>query len=49
MVQNKVIERFRNDVMSVHSEGTDLVFERTFDAPRDVVWKAFMDPARIPR
>jgi uncharacterized protein YndB with AHSA1/START domain len=44
-----VIERFRNDTTTVHSDGTDLVYERTFDAPRDVVWKAFMDPARIPR
>jgi uncharacterized protein YndB with AHSA1/START domain len=43
-----VIERFRNDVMTVYSDGTDLVYERTFDAPRDVVWKAFMDPERIP-
>jgi uncharacterized protein YndB with AHSA1/START domain len=25
------------------------VFERTFDAPREAVWKAFMDPERIPR
>jgi uncharacterized protein YndB with AHSA1/START domain len=44
-----VIERFRNDEMAVYSDGTELVFERTFDAPRDVVWKAFMDPERIPR
>jgi uncharacterized protein YndB with AHSA1/START domain len=44
-----VIERFRNDVMTVYSDGTELVFERTFDAPREVVWKAFMDPDRISR
>jgi uncharacterized protein YndB with AHSA1/START domain len=44
-----VTERFRNDTMTVYSDGTDLVFERTFDAPRDIVWKAFMDPDRIPR
>jgi uncharacterized protein YndB with AHSA1/START domain len=42
-----VIERFRNEAMSVYSDGTELVFERTFDAPREVVWKAFMDPERI--
>jgi uncharacterized protein YndB with AHSA1/START domain len=35
--------------MTVYSEGTELVFERTFDAPRDVVWNAFMDPDRIQR
>jgi uncharacterized protein YndB with AHSA1/START domain len=46
---NTVTERFRNDTMTVYSEGTELVFERTFDAPRDVVWNAFMDPDRIPR
>ena len=46
---NTVTERFRNDTMTVYSEGTELVFERTFDAPRDVVWQAFMDPDRIPR
>jgi uncharacterized protein YndB with AHSA1/START domain len=46
---NTVTERFRNDTMTVYSDGTDLVFERTFDAPRDIVWKAFMDPDRIPR
>ncbi len=46
---NTVIERFRNDVMTVYSDGGELVFERTFDAPRDIVWAAFMDPERIPR
>jgi uncharacterized protein YndB with AHSA1/START domain len=46
---NTVIERFRNDAMTVYSDRGELVFERTFDAPRDVVWKAFMDPERIPR
>jgi uncharacterized protein YndB with AHSA1/START domain len=46
---NTVVERFRNDVMTVYTDGTDLVFERTFDAPREVVWKAFVDPERIPR
>ncbi len=45
---NTVIERFRNDVMTVYSDGTELVFERTFEAPRDIVWAAFMDPERIP-
>jgi uncharacterized protein YndB with AHSA1/START domain len=42
---NTVIERFRNDVMTVYSDGTELVFERTFDAQRDIVWAAFMDPS----
>jgi uncharacterized protein YndB with AHSA1/START domain len=44
-----VIERFRNDTTTVFSDDADLVWERTFDAPRELVWKAFMDPQRIPR
>jgi uncharacterized protein YndB with AHSA1/START domain len=44
-----VIERFRNETTTVYSDGTDLVYERTFNAPRDLVWKAFTDPERIPR
>jgi len=44
-----VIERLRTDTTHVYSDGTDLVFERTFDAPRELVWKAFMDPTLIPR
>jgi uncharacterized protein YndB with AHSA1/START domain len=46
---NTVIERYRDDATTVYSDGTELVYERIFDAPRDVVWQAFMDPARIPR
>ena len=46
---NTVIERFRNETTTVYSDGTDLVYERIFDAPRDLVWQAFMDPDRIPR
>lgn len=44
-----ITERFRNDTTTVHSEDADLVWERTFNAPRELVWKAFMDPERIPR
>ena len=44
-----VIERFRNDTTTVYSDDADLVWERTFDAPRALVWQAFMDPGRIPR
>jgi uncharacterized protein YndB with AHSA1/START domain len=35
--------------MTVYSDGTDLVYERTFDAPRTTVWEAFTSPALIPR
>jgi uncharacterized protein YndB with AHSA1/START domain len=44
-----VMERRRTDTMNIYSDGTDLVFERTFDAPRELVWKAFTDPELIPR
>ncbi len=44
-----VMERLRTDTTRVYSDGTDLVFERTFDAPRALVWKAFTDAELIPR
>ena len=44
-----ITEQFRNDTTTVRSEGADLVWERVFDAPRELVWRAFMDPQRIPR
>jgi uncharacterized protein YndB with AHSA1/START domain len=43
------IDRGSTDSTTIYSEGGDLVFERTFDAPRELVWKAFTDPTSIPR
>ena len=43
------IDRGSTDTTTIYSEGADLVFERTFDAPRDQVWKAMTDPAAVPR
>jgi uncharacterized protein YndB with AHSA1/START domain len=43
------IDRGSTETTTVYSDGGDLVFERTFDAPREQVWKAFMDPELIPR
>ena len=43
------IDRGSTGSTTIYSEGGDLVFERTFDAPRELVWKAFTDPALIPR
>jgi uncharacterized protein YndB with AHSA1/START domain len=43
------IDRGSNETTAVYSEGSDLVFERTFDAPREQVWKAFTDPELVPR
>lgn len=43
------IDRGSTATTTVYSEGGDLVFERTFDAPRELVWKALTEPDRIPR
>jgi uncharacterized protein YndB with AHSA1/START domain len=43
------IDRGSNQTTAIYSDGTDLVFERVFDAPREQVWKAFTDPEIIPR
>jgi uncharacterized protein YndB with AHSA1/START domain len=43
------IDRGSTETTAVYSEGGDLVFVRTFDAPREQVWKAFTDPGLIPR
>ena len=42
------IDRGSTDTTAVYSDGGDLTFERTFDATRDKVWKAFTDPNAIP-
>ena len=42
------IDRGSTATTSIDSEGGDLTFERTFDAQRELVWKAMTDPARIP-
>jgi uncharacterized protein YndB with AHSA1/START domain len=43
------IDRGSTDTTTIYSIGGDLVYERTFDATREQVWKAFTDPAAIPR
>ena len=42
------IDRGSTESTTIYSEGGDLVYERTFDAPRARVWKAFTDPAIVP-
>ena len=42
------IDRGSTDSTTIYSEGGDLVYERTFDAPRELVWKANTDPELIP-
>ena len=43
------IDRGSTGTTTIYSEGGDLVFERTFDAPRELVWKALTEPDRVPR
>ena len=43
------IDRGSTDTTAVYSDGGDLTFERTFDAPREQVWKAMTDPDLVPR
>lgn len=43
------IDRGSTSTTTIYSEGGDLVFERTFDAPREKVWQAFTDPELVPR
>ncbi len=43
------IDRGSTDTTTIYSEAGDLVFERTFDAPREQVWKAMTDPTLVPR
>jgi uncharacterized protein YndB with AHSA1/START domain len=43
------IDRGSNATTTIYSEDGDLVFERTFDAPLQAVWKAFTDPEIVPR
>ena len=43
------IDRGSTESTAIYSDGANLVFERTFDAPREQVWKAFTDPQIVPR
>lgn len=36
-----------NDRTTAYTEGSDLVMERVFDAPRELVWKVITDPERV--
>ena len=43
------IDRGSTPTTAIYSIGGNLHFERTFDAPRERVWQAFMDPEIVPR
>jgi uncharacterized protein YndB with AHSA1/START domain len=41
-------DRGSTETTTVYTEGQELVMERIFDAPRELVWKVMTDPERIP-
>jgi len=41
------LQQLGNARTTAYTEGADLVMERIFDAPRDLVWKVMTDPARV--
>ena len=43
------IDRGSTGSTTIYSEDGDLVFERTFDATREQVWKALTDPQIVPK
>ena len=43
------VDRGSTNTTTVYTEGAELVMERVFDAPRELVWTAMTDPERIPR
>jgi len=42
-------DRGTTETTTVYTEGQDLVMERIFDAPRELVWKVMIDPERVTR
>jgi uncharacterized protein YndB with AHSA1/START domain len=44
-----VIDRGSTATTKIYSDGGDLVFERTFDAPRSLVWRALTDRELVAR
>jgi uncharacterized protein YndB with AHSA1/START domain len=43
------VQLAKTDTTVAYKEGTDLFEERTFDAPRDLVWRVMNDRDAIPR
>ena len=42
-----VQQQLGNERTTAYTEGEELVFERVFDAPRDLVWNVMTDPERV--
>jgi uncharacterized protein YndB with AHSA1/START domain len=43
------VQNLGNETTTVYAEGPELVWERIFDAPRELVWKAHTEPERVAR
>ena len=43
------VTQLGNETTTVYQDGAELVFERIFEAPRELVWKALTEAERIPR
>jgi uncharacterized protein YndB with AHSA1/START domain len=41
------IDRGSTETTAVYTEGDELVMERVFDAPRELLWKVMTDPERV--
>jgi uncharacterized protein YndB with AHSA1/START domain len=42
-------QQIGNERTTAYTDGPELVMERVFDAPRDLVWRVMTDPARVTR
>ena len=40
-------QQLGNERTTAYTDGAELVLERVFDAPRDLVWKVMTDPQRV--
>jgi uncharacterized protein YndB with AHSA1/START domain len=43
------VQQLGNERTTAYTDGDELVIERIFDAPRDLVWKVMTDPERVTR
>jgi uncharacterized protein YndB with AHSA1/START domain len=41
------VQQLGNERTTAYADGQELVMERIFDAPRDLVWKVLTDPERV--
>jgi uncharacterized protein YndB with AHSA1/START domain len=41
------VQQLGNETTTAFSDGQELVMERIFDAPRELVWKVMTDPTRV--